>query len=207
MPRRDHLRPERSRIAVWAARVFGLLGAAAVLAVGVLVLTMVLPADDDQGVAAAPVATATPAPTKAGSRKKAAAKRLTGRQRTERRRAADEVRRQGYSPVSLADYRADHVLRVLVGQAAGSTPAGRRAFFFVGKRYIGLDATSASGHVRVGRELERQITLVYTLYKPGDRLCCPKGRVARVHFRWTGTALEPREPIPPAFERRPASSG
>jgi hypothetical protein len=200
MPRRDHLKPPRSRIAVWVARLLGLLGAAAVLAVGAVVLTMVLPGDDDQPVT---TAKATPARAKPAGRRKAARKHLTGRQRSERRRAADEVRRQGYSPVSLAQYRADHVLRVLVGGAVGSTPPGRRAFFFVGKRYIGQDATSASGHMRVGRQLEREITLVYTLYKPGDRLCCPKGNVGRVHFRWTGTALAPREAIPPASLRRP----
>jgi hypothetical protein len=206
MPRRDHVRPPRSRVAVWATRVFVLVGTAAVLAVGVVVLTMVVPGDDDQLTAAA-TPTPTPAPAKPAGRKQTAAKRLTARQRTERRRAADEVRRQGYSPDSLADYRADHVLRVLLGDPAGSTEPGRRAFFFVGKRYIGQDATSGSGHMRVGRQLEREITLVYTLYEPGDRICCPKGNVTRVHFRWTGVALAPRETIPPAFQRLPASSG
>jgi hypothetical protein len=76
-----------------------------------------------------------------------------------------------------------------------------RAFFFVDGGYVGLDATSASGKLRAGRQLEREITLVYTLYEDGDRACCPKGGDTRVHFRWTGEALEPREEIPPDSER------
>ena len=126
-------------------------------------------------------------------------------QRDERRRAVDEVRRAGYTPVKLADYRADHVLRVLIGRPVGTTPSGLRAFFFVRDEYIGQDATSASLKLRPGRQLEREITLVYTLYEEGDRECCPNGGDTRVHFRWTGEALEPREPIPPDFERMPAA--
>ena len=113
------------------------------------------------------------------------------------------MRRAGYTPVKLADYRADHVLRVLIGRPVGTTPGGLRAFFFVRDEYIGQDATSASLKLRPGRQLEREITLVYTLYEDGDRECCPNGGDTRVHFSWTGEALEPREPIPPDFERMP----
>jgi hypothetical protein len=198
VPRRDHVRPPRSRFAVWTARLFGLLGTAAVLAVGAVVLSMVLPAGDDKTVTAAPPK---PATAKKAEPKPAAKRRLTARQRAQRRRAADAVRRQGYSPVSLAAYRGDHVLRVLIGAPAGSTPPGRRAFFFAGARYLGPDAATPSARVRVGRQLEREITLVYTLYRRADAGCCPKGRSVRVHFRWTGSALEPREQIPPAAQR------
>jgi len=176
-------------------------GTAAVLAVGVVVATMVIPGDDDQVVSEAPAATQAPEP-KAKDQRKAKPK-LTSRQREERRRALDEVRRQGYTPVSLDDYKVDHLLRVLIGEPVGTTPPGLRAFFFVDGEYIGLDAASPSGKLRPGRQLEREITLVYTLYEDGDRACCPKGRDARVHFRWTGEALEPREDIPPDFERLP----
>jgi LppP/LprE lipoprotein len=197
VPRRDRVR-RRSPVAKWTGRVLGLLGTAAVLAVGVVVATMVLPADDDQGVSDAPAAT--PEQTRADGQSK-----LTKAQRTERRRAARELRAQGYAPVSLADYKVDHLLRVLIGKPVGATPPGLRAFFFVDGRYIGHDATSPSGKLRPGRQLEREITLVYTLYEPGDDACCPKGKEARVHFRWNGEALEPREPIPPDAERLPPS--
>jgi LppP/LprE lipoprotein len=201
VPRRDLVRP-RSPVAKWAGRVLGLLGTAAVLAVGVVVATMVLSTDDDEAVSAAPVATPTPEP-KAAKKKRAAG--ITPRQLQERSQAVDEVRRQGYTPVSLDDYKVDHLLRVLIGRPVGSTPPGLRAFFFVDGKFIGLDATAPSGTLRPGRQLEREITLVYTLYEDGDRDCCPKGGDTRVHFRWTGEALEPREDIPPAAERLPPS--
>jgi hypothetical protein len=203
VPRRDRLR-RRSPVARWTGRVLGLLGTAAVLAVGVVVATMVASAGDDEVVSTAPAATPTPTPKADGAaqRKKP---RLSPAQREERRRAADEVRRQGYSPVALADYKADHLLRVLIGKPVGSTPPGMRAFFFVDGEYIGQDATSPSGKIRAGRQLEREITIVYRLYETGDELCCPKGKETRVHYRWNGEALEPREPIPPDAERLPPS--
>jgi hypothetical protein len=199
VPRRDRVR-RRSPVAKWTGRVLGLLGTAVVLAVGVVAATMVISGDDDEVVTAAPAATPTPEPKKGSGKAKS---RLTRRQREERRRAVDEVRRRGYSPVSVADYKVDHLLRVLIGKPVGTTPPGLRAFFFVDDEYIGQDAASPSGKLRAGRQLEREITLVYTLYEDGNRACCPKGGDTRVHFRWTGDALEPREPIPPDAERLP----
>jgi hypothetical protein len=198
VPRRDRVR-RRSPVAKWTGRVLGVLGTAVVLAVAVVAATMVISGDDDDVVAAAPAATPTPEPKEAAKKKS----RLTDRQREERRRAVDEVRRQGYAPVSLADYRIDHLLRVLIGKPVGTTPPGLRAFFFVDDAYIGQDATTPSGKLRPGRQLEREITLVYTLYEDGNRACCPKGGDTRVHFRWSGDTLEPREEIPPAAERLP----
>jgi hypothetical protein len=202
MPRRDRLLHPRSPVARWARRILGLVGTAAVLAVGVASATMVLAGDDEQ--VAAPVPAATPAPMakakKASDNRKP---RLTARERNDRRRAADEVRRAGYTPVKLADYRTDHVLRVLIGRPVGSTPAGLRAFFFVRGDYIGQDAATPSLKLRPGRQLTREISLVYTLYEEGDRECCPQGGDTRVHFHWTGDALEPREQIPPVFQRMP----
>jgi hypothetical protein len=198
VPRRDRVR-RRSPVAKWTGRVLGVLGTAVVLAVGVVALTMVLAGNDDDVVSAAPAATPTPGPKEPAKKKS----RLTDRQREERRHAVDEARRQGYAPVSLADYKADHLLRVLIGKPVGTTPPGLRAFFFVDDEYIGQDAATPSGKLRAGRQLEREITLVYTLYEDRNRACCPKGGDTRVHFRWTGDALEPREEIPPAAERLP----
>ena len=203
MPRRDRIRRRRSPFAKWAGRVLGVAGTAVLLACAVVIATMVIPADDENVVAPAPAATPKPKPSgKAGAKKKAEP-RLTAQQREERRRAVDEVRRAGYAPVDLGDYDHGHLLRVLIGKPVGTTPPGLRAFFFVDDEFIGNDASAPSGKLRPGRRLEREVTLVYTLYKPGDRACCPKGRDTRVHFRWTGDALEPREPIPPDAERLP----
>jgi LppP/LprE lipoprotein len=197
MARRYRLRHPNSALARWARRVLGIAATGVVLAVGVLIATMVIPDDDEQVVVA-------PAPVSTTATKKSERHKLTERQRSGRRRAADRVRREGYTAVTLADYRADHVLRVLIGKPVGSTPKGLRAFFFVRGQYVGRDAGSPSLVLRPGRQLEREITLVYTLYDEGDRECCPKGGDTRVHFHWTGDALEPREQIPPDYQRMPA---
>jgi hypothetical protein len=202
VPRRDQVRHPRSALARWTRRVFWVAGTIVVLGVGVVSVSMVLPESDDEVVTPAPAAA--PKPTKRASKKAERRKpRLSARERQRLRRAADQVRREGYRPVKLADYRTDHVLRVLIGEPVGTTPRGLRAFFFVRGEYIGRDAASASLKLRPGRQLEREITLVYTLYEPGDRDCCPSGGDTRVHFRWTGEALEPREQIPPDFQRMP----
>ncbi len=201
MPRRDRVRHPRSPAARWARRVLGIVGTATVLAVGAVIATMVLSGDDDKVVTPAPAATA---PTQQQAEQAERSKpRLTKRQRNERRRAVDQVRREGYRPVKLADYRPDQVLRVLIGEPVGTIPPGLRAFFFVRDEYIGQDATSPSIKLRPGRQLKREITLVYTLYEDGDRECCPQGGDTRVHFRWTGDLLDPLEEIPPDFQRMP----
>jgi hypothetical protein len=202
MPRRDRLRHPRSPAARWARRVLGIAGTAAVLAVGAVIATMVVSGDDDEVVTEAPAATAAPKKKQQAERRKP---RLTQRQRNERRRAVDQVRREGYRPVELADYRPGQVLRVLIGEPVGTTPPGLRAFFFVRDEYIGQDAASPSLKLRPGRQLKREITLVYELYEEGDRECCPKGGETRVHFRWTGEVLDPVEEIPPDFQRRPVA--
>ena len=178
-------------------------GTAVVLAVGAVTATMVLSGDDDEVVSQAPAST--PLPHEQAKQQKRSGPRLTARQRRDRRGAVDRVRREGYTPVKLADYRADHVLRVMIGRPVGTTPAGLRAFFFVRGEYIGQDATSPSLKLRPGRQLEREITLVYTLYEEGDRECCPKGGDTRVHFRWDGDALDPLEEIPPDYQRLPTA--
>jgi hypothetical protein len=202
MPRRYEVRHPRSAAARWARRVLGIAGTAVVLAIGAVSASMVLSGDEDEVVAPAPAST--PKPERAAEKPKA---RLTARQRELRRRAVDQVRRAGYRPVDLDDLRIHHdqVLRVLIGEPVGTMPPGLRAFFFVRGDYIGQDSTSASLKLRPGRQLAREITLVYTLYEEGDRECCPQGGDTRVHFRWTGEALEPQEEIPPDYQRLPAA--
>jgi LppP/LprE lipoprotein len=202
MPRRYEVRHPRSPAARWARRVLGIAGTAVVLAVGAVSASMVLSGDDDEVVARPPAST--PQPERKAEQPKS---RLTARQRELRRRAVDQVRRAGYRPVDVDDFRIHHaqVLRVLIGEPVGTMPPGRRAFFFVRGDYIGQDSTSASLKLRPGRQLSREITLVYTLYEEGDRECCPQGGDTRVHFRWTGEALEPQEEIPPDYQRLPSA--
>ncbi len=182
MPRRD-LVHRRSPFARWSGRLLAVLATGAVLAAGVVAATMLLALDDDDSVAAAPAA-----------REGGGDGKLTRQQREERRAAVGEVRERGYAPQDMGDYKIDHLLRVIVGEPVGDTPPGMRAFFFVDGEFIGNDATAPSRELRPGRQLERNITLVYTV---------ASGDEERVHFRWDGKALEPQEKIPPADERAP----
>jgi len=91
---------QRSGLAVWSRRLFGLLGTAAFLAAGALGVSMVLDMGQDEAVSAAP-----PVPT---AKQLKAGKDLTKAQRAQRARAVVFMRRAGYSPVSLADYYVRH---------------------------------------------------------------------------------------------------
>ena len=113
------------------------------------------------------------------------------------------MRRAGYSPVSLADYRPADQLRVLIGAPFGTSPPGYRAFFFLGERPVGNDAPQPSGALKVRGGHDRTVTLVYTTYDDGDRACCPRGRKVRVRFAWTDGALAPLDDVPPDAERVP----
>ncbi len=188
----------------WIARVLAILATGALLAVGVAVATMIRSeADsraDDQALIAEPTPTPTPKPKAKKHQKHKTA--LTKAQRAARSAAVAELRRQGYKPARLADWHARQTLRVLVGGQG----AQRRAFFFVGRRYIGNDATTPSAKLRVGKQDERSVTLVYSVWRSGDRACCPHGGSVRVRFRWRSGRLQPQSAIPDAAARRPAAA-
>jgi hypothetical protein len=187
--------PRRRR---WPARVAGLLGTAALLGTGAAIAVMVLPTSGDEtGVQSAPAAT--PAPEPAAAKKP----RLTRAQRRARRAAVAVLALQGFEPVRLADYDPRDKLRVLLGIPANADAGPRRAFFFVGRNFIGYDSEAASANLRVVRTGDRSVTLRYGLFEAGDRRCCPSG-YGRVRFRWNGEALAPGDEIPPASARVPA---
>jgi hypothetical protein len=188
----------------WIARVLAILATGALLAVGVAVITMIRSEADskaeDQALLAEPTPTPTPKPT--ATKKKAKRATLSRSQRAARTAALAELRRQGYQPVRLADWHPRQSLRVLIGTQGGQ----RRAFFFVGRRYIGNDTTTPSSKLRVGKQDKRSVTLVYSIWRRGDRACCPHGGTARVRFRWDGGQLRPQSAIPEAAARRPAAA-
>jgi hypothetical protein len=188
----------------WIARVMAILATGALLAVGVAVVTMIRTEADssaeDQALLAEP--TPTPTPAKKAKSKRSKAAKLTKSQRAARRAAVAELRRQGYRPVRLADWHARQTLRVLIGTQDGA----RRAFFFVGRRYIGNDATTPSARLAVGSQRERSVTLVYPVWRRGDRACCPHGGKVRVRFHWEGGRLQAQSAIPDAAARRPAAA-
>jgi hypothetical protein len=186
----------------WIARVLAILATGALLAVGVAVVTMIRAeagsGSDDQALITAP--TPTPTATLKPEKRKVKRRTLTKSQRAARAAAVAELRRQGYKPVRLADWHARQTLRVLIGTQDGQ----RRAFFFVGRRYIGNDTTTPSAKLRVGAQDKRSVTVVYSVWRSGDRACCPHGGTVRVRFRWEGGSLRPQTAIPDAVARRPA---
>ena len=77
----------------------------------------------------------------------------------------------------LADWRPRNDLRVLIGR---DDDGAERAFFFVGRRFVGNDDAASSGALRVSGSRERTTTLAYRLYQPLDRPCCPTGETVGV---------------------------
>ena len=175
----------------------GVLATAALLGVGVAIATMVAP-DSDPELPATVAATGTPSPSARADREDRPRKpRLTARERAARREAVQAVKEQGYTPVSLAPYRPDRDLRVLVGAPTGDPNGGRRAFFFYKNTYAGTDTMVDSARIKVlDRGGRRWVTLQYRLYGPDNMPCCPSGPVARVRFEWTGESVQPIDPMP-----------
>lgn len=193
--RRPHRRPPRRTR--WPRRIGGMLATAGLLGVAVLMWTMVAPSKDATTALTpgAPAATATPAAQTPAKAKRRSKPGLTKAQLASRGEAVALMRRQGYLPTRLSDYRPKHELRVLVGYRNGDPLGPRRAFFFVGKRYVGNDSLSGSSKLVVGKGGKRWVTLTYGVYAPGAKPCCPSS-TTRVRFEWTGSALAPRDAIP-----------
>jgi hypothetical protein len=173
------------------------LATAGLLGVGVLMWTMVAPSHDNTAslVPFAPAATPTPVAKKHTKAKPKAKKGLSAAQRAARTEAVSLMQKQGYLPTRLADYAPKHELRVLVGYRNGDPLSPRRAFFFVGKKFIGNDSTAGSSKLVVGKSGNRWATLTYGVYAPGAKPCCPAS-TTKVRFEWSGTALAPKGSIP-----------
>jgi hypothetical protein len=109
------------------------------------------------------------------------------------------VKAHGYTAGNSSDYHPGQTLRVLVGTRTGSGDGyGQQAFFFVGGRYIGTDASDPSARVKVVAQSDTEVTLAYPLYRAHDSLCCPGGGQATVRFQLNNGRLVPLGTIPPA---------
>jgi hypothetical protein len=113
------------------------------------------------------------------------------------------VKAHGYTPSSTSEYHPDQTLRVLVGTRTGSGDGyNQQAFFFLGGRYLGTDASAPSASLRVVSQSDTEVTLAYRIYHGGDPLCCPSGGESQVSFQLNNGALVPAQPLPPVSERR-----
>jgi hypothetical protein len=180
-------------------RFLGLAATGTLLAVGAFAALTAIPDSGDETALldTAPAAAPEPAGKKAAADKPRKPK-YTRAQRRARAAAVGVLRDNGYRPVTLADYRPDKTLRVLIGRGDG----GQRAFFFAGGAYIGNDAIDDSHRIRVVRAGNRSVSLSYRLFREDDRPCCPSGGSARVLFRWDGDDVAAQTSIPPSTARR-----
>jgi hypothetical protein len=183
-----------------AARVLGLVATSALLGVAVAIGLLVTggAGDDSQELTPSAAVAATPEPTpEASRRERADGPRMSRRARAARKAAVADVNAQGYTPVSLKSYQPDRRLRVLIGAPTGDKGGGRRAFFFVDRRYVGTDTADTSARISLDKTRgERWVTLTYRLYAAGDRACCPRGERAKERYEWDGSAVRAGDPLP-----------
>lgn len=183
------------------ARALALAGLAGLFLVAALCVSLIVGvgSDDDSADGRVAAATASPTPTPTPTPTPAPTPPpLTPEQRAQRRAAAEQLRAQGFDPVSLKAYHPDQTLRVLLGEpndaaVAAGARAGRRAFFFVGESFVRTDAEEVSTTLRISKQTERTVTLAYRL---------TDGTTERVRFKWDGTALVPQTPVPAAAARQ-----
>lgn len=113
--------------------------------------------------------------------------------------AVGVLQAHGYSPTETAQYHSGQTLRVLIGSRGASGEGhDQQAFFFVDERFIGTDAKEPSAHVQVVSQGDTEVTLAYSLYRPGDPLSSPGGGQATVRFVLDDGRLEAQRAIPPA---------
>ncbi|HEX3693677.1 MAG TPA: LppP/LprE family lipoprotein [Solirubrobacteraceae bacterium] len=112
--------------------------------------------------------------------------------------AVSLVKAHGFTPNETSQYHPDQTLRVLVAIRTGSNDGyDQQAFFFVGDRYVGTDASSPSAGIAVVSQRDAEVTLGYRLYRPGDPLCCARGGQGDVRFQLNNGRLLALDPIPP----------
>lgn len=181
--------PRRRR---WPRRILGVFATLAFLGSGVAIGLMVYEQFIEDEVPA--TATANGAAAQSGSGPKAG---MTAKERAARRAAVTTLTEQGFEPVRLADWKADNVLRVLVGR---DDAGEQRAFFFVGRRFVGNDDAAASASIKVASSKERTVTLSYRLFADADEEK-PTGETVKVDFRWRDGSLSPAGELPAADER------
>jgi len=182
--------PRRRR---WPRRILGVLATLAFLGSGVVIGMMVYEQFEDE--APATVASNSGAAVKGAETPKPG---MTAKEKAARRAAVTTLSEQGFEPVRLADWKAASVLRVLVGRDEAGE---ERAFFFVGRRFVGNDDVAASASIKVSAAKERTVTLSYRLFAAEDEECCPKGETVKVSFRWRDGSLAPAGELPAADER------
>jgi hypothetical protein len=192
--RRPHQRPPRRTR--WGRRIAGVLATAGLLGSAALMASWVLPKHDAGSASLTGLTSTTHTPAKPKKAKSKPAKpakpKLTAKQLAARTAAVTTLQGLGYLPVRAKDYDPTHQLRVLIGYRNGDPSGPRRAFFFVGDRFIGNDSVTGSSQVKPVKSGNRWVTLAYGVYAGGSTPVSTQ----RIRFDWTGASLQPAGLIP-----------
>jgi len=106
---------------------------------------------------------------------------------------------QGFRDADPGVYNGGASLNVLIGiKTPAASGTNQQAFFFSGGKFLGTDTPDTSAGIRVVSETNDTVTLAYTLYPPGDPMCCATAGEATVRFHFAGgvTGVQPLDPIP-----------
>jgi hypothetical protein len=118
------------------------------------------------------------------------------------------VNDRGYDVPDTDSFDDSERLRVLIGVARDSPDEyDRRAFFFLGGRYLGTDTLNPSAQVTFEGQEGDTVYLGYELYRPEDSMDRPTGGKAIVRYQWQDEQgrLVPLDPIPPEERDAPLS--
>ncbi|SFQ05832.1 LppP/LprE family lipoprotein [Amycolatopsis rubida] len=107
------------------------------------------------------------------------------------------VRSKGYTPNSDTSWPRPKDLNVIVAlKSDAQTSSSQMAFFFHDGRFLGTDTATPSANMSKKAQDSTTITLSYQLYQANDPNAENTGGAADVRYHWTGSKLEPLDPIP-----------
>ena len=84
----------------------------------------------------------------------------------------------------------------LYGDCLGGDGRAQHAWFFVGRRFVGLDAPTFSHQIDAEWRDQSTIAFMYVLFRETDYECCPTGGGRIVRFHWNGKRVVRLDPLP-----------
>jgi hypothetical protein len=108
------------------------------------------------------------------------------------------------APVPAADVWNSYArFNALEGDCGGGDGRDQHVWFFLGRRFVGLDAPTSSHEVNGEWRDEWTLAFMYVLFRQTDASCCPTGGGRIVRYRWNGNRVVRLDPLPPrAFTGR-----
>ena len=101
------------------------------------------------------------------------------------------------APVAKAAFWGDEArFNALYGDCGGGDGRDQHAWFFLGRRFVGLDAPTSSHEINAEWRDRWTIALMYVLFRETDPACCPTGGGRIVRYRWTGKRVVRLDSLP-----------